>query len=925
VRGGGGIDDLTLTFADLERGLATRDPRFSEMVIRYVSQPDPSESHAEGPAPEEIPELPENAWTLSKLRGSLAEHNFYGKSDVETWALRRDAWSNLLAAPHPPPRLKLGDLFIEMYQGDDTWSRRMLLDIFKRARLGWGMWKGLKRIYKLAEDRCDAEMFGAIAYRLDAHNATAKTNEISAATYLYMRRRAWRYLRQLGRALPELYPQFCVEVLRHYPGGHSFWGSWVANQIWGHGNLIGATSAWFDRAPDDLSMRAYDEAWKASPEPLFRLLELTENDVVCDFAIRSLKADFADALRNLEPAWLGRIGRRKVGALDTFVVELLEGNPDLHQSRLAGLGLHDMVVGLLSSSAERAVRYAIDYCNAHAPEIPVDDLVDLAESRGRDKHVAQFVEARLEKLAPSTLGLRRLIRMLGIDSISEVAAAKLRAGFKPGDLEVDAYVALATGNGAQQSFVAKLYEDSKTKIPTRFLVAHAEQDGLNRRALREVMHELSKRAASDIGVDWIKKALFDSKFSSFISSWLRAGMLRGNDLDVDWLKDLVARPTWRSLAIDVLGNTDYVKPHQIGSEYLLKAARHSDERVNQFASNYLLQHFTPGDFALELGSDDVEVGVDHIWSLVSGDHPAPVRRFAATYLRVHHPELSKSEWLARNLGIEPTIDRDAYSIARVSPLLFDGRADVRELAAAIARAELLRWNAPALAYTMASSPEREPRMVGAEALLGIGSQPGEGKLSPPAEWLQADPAFAMAESPVKATREIALTLIRRHYRTLGGAERLARLMDSPDREVRLFAVRLLWDQHRPMPGPRSTTPYGEGHDRFDSVEALRQFLRTVLFGLPPGRMERRDGGEDGPERPLPASVAKRRLIDVVRDMAVEDREFAEVVLPVLDEFMTSAAKGEWQGCVSALARMRATHPTLETSLPQAVTAEVHGG
>jgi hypothetical protein len=226
---------------------------------------------------------------------------------------------------------------------------------------------------------------------------------------------------------------------------------------------------------------------------------------------------------------------------------------------------------------------------------------------------------------------------------------------------------------------------------------------------------------------------------------------------------------------------------------------------------------------------------------------------------------------------------------------------------------------------MASSPEREPRMVGAAALLGIGSQPGEGKLSPPAEWLQADPAFAMAESPVKATREIALTLIRRHYRTLGGAERLARLMDSPDREVRLFAVRLLWDQHRPIPGPRSTTPYGEGHDRFDSVEALRQFLRTVLFGLPPGRMERRDGGEDGPERPLPASVAKRRLIDVVRDMAVEDREFAEVVLPVLDEFMTSAAKGEWQGCVSALARMRATHPTLETSLPQAVTAEVHGG
>ena len=48
--------------------------------------------------------------------------------------------------------------------------------------------------------------------------------------------------------------------------------------------------------------------------------------------------------------------------------------------------------------------------------------------------------------------------------------------------------------------------------------------------------------------------------------------------------------------------------------------------------------------------------------------------------------------------------------------------------------------------------------------------------------------------PVKATREIALTLVRRHYERIGGARRLAWLMESPDREVRLFAVRLL---HRP--------------------------------------------------------------------------------------------------------------------------------
>lgn len=908
MRSGG---ELTLTFADLERALETRDPRFAELVASYLAQPDPPEAYPEGPQPDEIPELADSAWTVDKLRGALAEHNFYGKSDVEEWAIRRDAWNNLMAADHPPPRLKLGDLFVDMYEAGDTWSRQMLVHIFKNARLGWGMWKGLKRIYKLAETRHDAEMFGAIAYRLDAWSRGPRTNEISQATYLYMRRRAWRYLRLLGNAMPELYPQFCVEVLRHYERDFSFYGSWVANQIWGHGDLRYARTAWFAEPRDDLSKRAYDEAWKQDSAPLLRLLELAESPTVCDFAVRSLEADFAGALRNLEPAWLGRIGRKGIDTLDTFVVKLLEGNPELHQSRLAGLGLHDMVVGLLSSSSERAVRYAIDYCNAHAPEIAIDDLIDLAEQRPHDSQLSQFLLARLEKIAPSTIGLPRLIRMLSISTLRELAARQIKRGYKPGDLDVDAYVVLATGDSHQQSFVASFFEDNKAAVPTAYLVAHAEQPALYSRALRQVMNKLAKRPARDIGVDWIERSLFDDRFSSYIASWLRAGMLRGDDLDVAWLKDLVARPTWRSLAMDVLGNTDYVAPHRIGSEYLLKAARHSDERVNQFAQSYLLQHFSPGDFALELGSDDVETGIAHIWSLVSGDQPAPVRRFAASYLRVHHPELSRHEPLAANLGIEPRIAREAYSIERVSPLLFDGRADVRELAATIARVELLRWNSPALAYAMASRPEKEPRLVGAEALLGIGASPGAGKLSPPETWLQADPAFAMAESPVKATREIALTIIRRHYQTLGGAERLARLMDSPDREVRLFAVRLLWDQHRPLPG-------SPGGRRFDSIAALRQFIRTVMFGLPPGRMERRDDGADGPERPLPASVAKRRLIEVVRDMAVEEVEFAEVVRPVLEEFMSSAAKGEWQGCVAALARMRAAHPSLETALPEAV-------
>ena len=67
-------------------------------------------------------------------------------------------------------------------------------------------------------------------------------------------------------------------------------------------------------------------------------------------------------------------------------------------------------------------------------------------------------------------------------------------------------------------------------------------------------------------------------------------------------------------------------------------------------------------------------------------------------------------------------------------------------------------------------------------------------------------------------------------------------------------------------------------------------------------------------------MAKHRLIGVVRDMALEQVDFAAVVIPVLEAFSASQAKGEWQGCVAALARIRAAHPQLAiTALPRANT------
>jgi hypothetical protein len=138
-------------------------------------------------------------------------------------------------------------------------------------------------------------------------------------------------------------------------------------------------------------------------------------------------------------------------------------------------------------------------------------------------------------------------------------------------------------------------------------------------------------------------------------------------------------------------------------------------------------------------------------------------------------------------------------------------------------------------------------------------------------------------------------------------------MESPERDVRLFAVRLFWDRHRPVAGPPPRKDVGapRGGQRFEGLEALQQFLRTVLFALPPGRLEKRDPIAGAlPERPLPASVAKRRMVEAIRALALEDAAFAATVTPVLQELVASHAKGEWQVCVAALAAIRQTHPGL---------------
>ncbi len=307
-------------------------------------------------------------------------------------------------------------------------------------------------------------------------------------------------------------------------------------------------------------------------------------------------------------------------------------------------------------------------------------------------------------------------------------------------------------------------------------------------------------------------------------------------------------------------------------------------------------------------------------SAATGNHmDAPLARFAIRYIRHHHPDVALT---LGGEGVETgmEIPRDFLAWERVRPLLSDSRQPLRVLALELARWELARWNPPA-AELVALCEQAHPdvRSFLADALLAdedVRSQPYRLDAE---RWDPAD-VYRFCESLDSGTRDLGMKLIARYPR-FAIPEELFRLSESPDRQVQAFVIRVLWSHYRHRGTTDGWSPAAAGDRDVGpgapsrpeklpaDLTALRAFLRQVLFSLPPGRLPSVKGGRK--LKPLPARLAKLGLVEVLRDLAVEDSEVAEALLPVLIEFMDSRGRSEHAACLVAITRIRAAHSSLQ--------------
>ncbi|MEQ1506992.1 MAG: hypothetical protein ABMB14_32490, partial [Myxococcota bacterium] len=768
-----------MTVTDLERMIDAEAPDLVNAILAFARQDEPYR-----------PDAPPDALDLSGLRSGLTQARS-ARRKAQRRERSRAVWARYLAQDPAQlaPQMQLAGLIERLYATRTGPARQVLLTLIREAPLLFGLWGGFKRVYKRAEADLDAEVYAALATRVDEDLARSVRGDVGAGTLRYLSRRTWRFVRQLGKASPELYVTFAVELMRsvgpssdpRYLGAtghvaHHYARKWGANPEATRGKRF--------QAP-------YLEAWKRSADPLMLLLETCRSDGAAAFAIDGLRELFPEVLRDASAEWLARLCHRPLAAAHDFVVETLEG-PKWHSANLRSLGLHDAVLALLASPSPRARTYAVTYARSHAGGLTVEFLVKLVDPQKYGSEVVKFAASLLTAKPARELGLPVVIRLLRFPVSTDWARKVLKTEFETREFDHELLASLVMHPDTSdfgREFVTERF--GKTGLPSSFWIGilhRPDLDDAEWDTADHVLERLAEYPVASLPAAFLLEALGNDDWSYTVTDWLESAEALPPDLDAERVKGLVFDPETRDVAFTLLQNTKLFTVAQIGTPFLLALARRADPSLHQWAHEYLLQNVGPGAFA---DGGDVRAGAARLFSLATAaKEPDAMRAFAQTYLLCHHPKVGPQQERSRSLGIDPQLPRDVYSAALVWPTLWDDRPDVRRFGVAVARAELVRWNEPHRVYELADAPSKEVRNVAYDALTQAGERHADPDLALTLDQLDPALVFSMTESTIGATRDVAMTLIRKHYARLGGAERLGWLMQSADREVRMYAVRL---------------------------------------------------------------------------------------------------------------------------------------
>ncbi|MBM3979018.1 MAG: hypothetical protein FJ304_01800 [Planctomycetes bacterium] len=619
-----------LTLDDVRKAWDARDPRLITLIEQICNQPVPA------------PDAPirDGALTFEKFLSQLRDWRYRQKSREEQAHYRVETLKAIEAADAEVPladKLKVHEVIYTLWQSNDALARDYLLRIIASVPLVYGPWKAVKRIFKEAEAKNDTEIFGAIAARLDmAHAGAAYGKQVSGATVAYCVRRAWRYLRRVGLHLPATYPDAACEFLVNYTDNVRLNGTWVFNHILFHDSKKYGRSnfrfGWNDKTadPTNLKNRAYGDTWKRSHRPLFSLLERAKCDAVRDFATTALKTDFRQVLRDTEPAWVVRLVAVPSRAIHDFVVWLLQNVPKFEQGAFRTLGLHDAVLKLFDSPSTDARKYAANYARTHARDLPVSELIRLANNDNDE--VRKLATDLLGEKDPRTgVGLEAWGQLLETQHGHKFAADTITKSFGPTELTPDWFASRLLSDsdlafGFAQKLLPKVHptKDLGPAFFTRLLQKLDPEEAKTGRVVQYATTELAKFDLDALGSDLLRWLLLFPPTTSNAVQWVNQSKIKKPQaFGTDFLKAVAFQPDWDAfpwlvefrakhgqwakelaftewVAQGVLGWFADVRKFtnaELGLDWLLKLVARGEPMYFNFASDRLIRTFLPADFA----------------------------------------------------------------------------------------------------------------------------------------------------------------------------------------------------------------------------------------------------------------------------------------------------------------------------------------
>jgi hypothetical protein len=609
---------------DVRRAWEARDPELVRLIEALAEQPD------------EKPETPlrEGALTFDKFLREIQSPAFHRKSRDEQAHYRVETLK-ALEAPNAevplPDRLRAYEIILQLWQDNGPFARTCLLRVIAGVRLTYGPWRALKRIFKEAEAKGDTEILGALSARFDAALASSDFR-VSRGTLLYLCRRAWRFLRRLAVQLPVGYPDAAVDFLAPYPDNVRWLGTWVANHVFYHETREYNRNRFTlrTRPASLLKHRAFADLWRRTPRPLFSLLERAKSEQVRAFATEALQNDFRAMLREVEPEWVARLVNVGSRTIDAFVVWVLNNVPRFEQAAFRTLGLHEAVLRLFDSPAPEARVYAAEYARTHARDLPVPELVRLADN----SHEA------VRKLATDLLLARDPRKDVGLDAWGalletryghELAAAVLRKSFGARELTPEWFKDRLFSPSPQAFQFAKALlpqvHPAEKLGPTFFtdLIDRIRDtnDQAGRRVADFALAELARFDLNALPADFLKRLLLHPLTQRQAIAWINEGRLDAETVGLDFLQVLAFHPAWEAdawvaalkasdftwarglefneeLADQVLAWLSDVRrfaPADLGFDWLMRLVSRAEPRYHEFAVDVMVRGFLPADFA----------------------------------------------------------------------------------------------------------------------------------------------------------------------------------------------------------------------------------------------------------------------------------------------------------------------------------------